>query len=488
MSVDLCPRQGAWTAEARLHSSREVLDRYFEPAIRALDRDVENKERCEVHIAFARFADGQHADLRDTARERNVRFAAYERRKTLELKEMERRLQDGSLESGDIRKTRKQAEEHLAEDRRQLVEAQQLAKDMLWRALHNYALALTASDAHDDHVFRFCALWLSCADDDDLHGKLRKVLADVPSHKFVFLAYQLSARLTKNPKPSPAATNIQSLVYRLCTQHPFHALYPVQSLRSTDGAAMPSSRSSRRSSMSRESSVGLGANSSRAQAADDLVEKAKRSDRLRPQIEAVELACSAYTEWASFNLKAHGPYVVDPSSDSRSLRKGPLPIVRSLKLKARVQNLPIPVTTFHLPVDPAGRYDVATFPTIVKYDDYFETAGGIHLPKIVVCRGSDGIGYKQLVRSGWTVRRKMRYGTLRTDDCASDSGTSSKGTTTSAKMPSWNRRSTLSIRFSPRTRAVADGSSASEPIRWSRCRTGTDCWNSCGTRSRSGPS
>jgi ataxia telangiectasia mutated family protein len=298
------------------------LDRYFEPAIRALDREVDNKERSQVHIAFARFADGQHEELRDMAKERNIRFAAYEKRKNLELKEMERRLQDGSLESGDIKRTRKQAEDHLEDDRRQLIEAQQLAKDMLWRALHNYALALTTSDAHDDHVFRFCALWLSCADDDDLHGKLKKPLADVPSHKFVFLAYQLSARLTKSPKPTAAASNIQTLVYRLCTQHPFHSLYPVQSLRSTEGGSAPSSRSSRRSStMSRESSVGLGSNNSRAQAADDLLEKAKRSDRLRPRIEAVELVCCAYAEWASFNLKSHSAYLVDSSADSRQLKK-----------------------------------------------------------------------------------------------------------------------------------------------------------------------
>lgn len=157
--------------------------------------------------------------------------------------------------------------------------------------------------------------------------------------------------------------------------------------------------------MSRESSVGLGSSNSRAQAADDLLEKAKRSDRLRPRIEAVELVCSAYAEWASFNLKSHSAYLVDSSSDSRQLKKGPLPIVRTLKIKARVQNLPIPVTTFHLAVDPTGRYDESTFPSIAKYDDCFETAGGIHLPKIVVCRGSDGIGYKQLVS-----RRKMLAG------------------------------------------------------------------------------
>ncbi|GAA5987268.1 hypothetical protein JCM10908_001886 [Rhodotorula pacifica] len=404
-SAVIFSRLGEWTADARLHSSKEILERYFEPASRALDREIDAQERGQVHIAFARFADGQYEDLRDVAKERNVRFTAYEKRKTLELKEMERRLQDGSLESGDIKRTRKQAEEHLADDRRQLVEAQQLAKDMLSRALHNYALALTASGAHDDHVFRFCALWLSCADDDELHTNLKKALADVPSHKFVFLAYQLSARLTKSAKPTPAASNIQSLVYRLCTQHPFHTLYPVQSLRSTDAGSAPVSRSSRRSSTSRESSVGLGANNSRSQAANDLIEKAKRSDRLRKRIEAVELACSAYAEWASFNIKNHNPYVVDPSSDSRQLKKGPLAIVPKLKIKSAMQNLPIPVTTFHLAVDPAGRYDDSTFPTIVKYDDYFETAGGIHLPKIVVCRGSDGIGYKQLLKGDDDIRQ-----------------------------------------------------------------------------------
>lgn len=461
------------------------MDRYFEPAIRALDREVDNKERSQVHIAFARFADGQHEELRDMAKERNIRFAAYEKRKNLELKEMERRLQDGSLESGDIKRTRKQAEDHLEDDRRQLIEAQQLAKDMLWRALHNYALALTTSDAHDDHVFRFCALWLSCADDDDLHGKLKKPLADVPSHKFVFLAYQLSARLTKSPKPTAAASNIQTLVYRLCTQHPFHSLYPVQSLRSTEGGSAPSSRSSRRSStMSRESSVGLGSNNSRAQAADDLLEKAKRSDRLRPRIEAVELVCCAYAEWASFNLKSHSAYLVDSSADSRQLKKGPLPIVRTLKIKARVQNLPIPVTTFHLPVDPTGRYDESTFPSIAKYDDYFETAGGIHLPKIVVCRGSDGVGYKQLVSGRYAGRIMDRF---RSDHIASLE-ISSRATMISAKTPSWSRPLTSSIPSSPRTKAAADAISAFEPTKLFPCRTATGCWSLCGTLFLSVPS
>lgn len=388
--------QGEWTADAQLHGSKEILQEYFDPAARALDRNADPDERGQVYAAIAVFADAQQEDLRDVARDRNARFSAYQRRKKIELKEMERRLQDGSLESGDLKRTKRQAEEHLEDDRRQLEEAQQLARDMLWRALDSYAQCLTASDKHDDRIYRFCALWLACADDEDLHARLKQPLANVPSHKFVFLAYQLSARLIKNPKPSPSSANISSLVFRLCTQHPFHSLYPVQSLRAPDAATNASGRFSRRSSTSRESSVGVGSNNSRAQAATDILEKARRNERLRPRIEAVELACAAYAEWASFDLKSHGPYLVN-SSDSRVLKKGPLPIAKTLKIKTHVRDLPIPVTTYDLAVDPTGTYADSTFPSIVKYDDYFDTAGGIHLPKIVVCRGSDGVAYKQLV-------------------------------------------------------------------------------------------
>lgn len=265
---------------------------------------------------------------------------------------------------------------------------------MLWRALDNYAQALQASDEFDDSVFRFCALWLASADNAEIHAALKPRLAAIPSHKFVFLAYQLSARLTKSSQPTPAAQNIRSLVQRLCNEHPFHALYPVNALRDAG-----SGRSSRRSSASRESSVGAGGlaskgSNSRAQAANDIVDKAKRLDGSRHRIEAIELACAAYAEWASFDIKHNAAY-----HDNRGIvKKGLLPIPRSMKLKAKVNNLPIPVTTFDLPVDPTGTYSDDSFPHLVGYDDHFDTAGGIHIPKIVTCIGSDGKRYKQLVR------------------------------------------------------------------------------------------
>ncbi|BGP41354.1 Serine/threonine-protein kinase tel1 [Rhodotorula kratochvilovae] len=393
-SAAIFAKLGEWTAEARLRNPLEILTECFDPAIRALERDAPAAERARVYHSFASFADAQFEDLSRLAAERRKRSEAYEKRKGFEFTAMSRQLQSGSLGSEPMKTSRRQAEQHIADDRRQVEEAEATARNMLWRSLENYARAFSTADEFDDKVYRFCALWLGCADDDDLHTKLKPLLTDVPSFKFVFLAYQLSARLTKAAVSVPSASNVRKLVLRLCQEHPFHTLYPVQALRDPTAT-----KSSRRSSASRESSVGLTSNNSRAQAASDIVEKTKRIDSLRPRAEAVEIACEAYAEWASFSLKGHSAYI-----DSRgTVRKGALPILRSMRILTKVRDLPIPVTTSNLPVAPTGKYD--DFPTLQRYEEYFDTAGGIHVPKIVVCLDSTGQRYKQLLKGDDDIRQ-----------------------------------------------------------------------------------
>ncbi|GAA5821356.1 hypothetical protein JCM3770_006348 [Rhodotorula araucariae] len=393
-SAAIFAKLGEWTAEARLRNPLEILTDCFDPAIRALQRDAPADERARVYHSFASFADAQFEDLSRLAIERRKRSEAYEKRKEYEFTAMSRQLQSGSLGSEPMKTSRRQAEQHIADDRRQVEEAEATARNMLWQSLENYARALGTADDFDDKVFRFCALWLGCAEDNDLHTKLKPLLSAIPAFKFVFLAYQLSARLTKAAVSVPSASNVRKLVLRLCLEHPFHALYPVQALRDPSAT-----KSSRRSSASRESSVGVTTNNSRAQAATDIVEKTKRTDSLRPRVEAVEIACEAYAEWASFPLKGHSAYV-----DSRGgLRKGALPILRSMRILTKVRNLPIPVTTFHLPVSPTGKYD--DYPTLQRYEEHFDTAGGIHVPKIVVCLDSTGQRYKQLLKGDDDIRQ-----------------------------------------------------------------------------------
>ncbi|GAA5938292.1 hypothetical protein JCM10213_003256 [Rhodosporidiobolus nylandii] len=384
-------RLGAWTAEARLRNAQQILTESFEPAVRALERNA--PDRAVVYHSFAVFADAQFADLQKTLSEKSGRAQQYKQRKELEAVEIGKQLRSGSMSSDMLQRSRSNADAHIAEDARQVEELEQSTKTMLWRSVENYAKCLASSDDYDDKVFRLTALWFSRAEDDEIHASLKPLLKDIPSHKFVFLAYQLSARLSKSAQPTASASNIRSLVTRLCTEHPFHALPPVHAL-----CDKSKSKSSRRSSTTRDEAP---TNTSRAQAALEVIEKVKKADAaLRARVEQVELALEAYAEWAGYDIKHDERY-----STGRHLKKGSLEILRSMKLRTKVVNLDIPVTSYDLPVDRTGRYEPGSFPTIKGYESHFSTAGGIHLPKICVCLGSDGKKYKQLLKGDDDIRQ-----------------------------------------------------------------------------------
>ncbi|GAA5832573.1 hypothetical protein JCM11251_001373 [Rhodosporidiobolus azoricus] len=392
----LLARLGVWTAEARMRNAQQVLDDSFEPAIRALDRTASPQDRAHVFHAFAAFADTQFGDLDKALIEKRTRASQYRQRKELESDHIGELLASGSLSSGQLEKSKYAAQQHIEEDHRQVQEAERATRNMLWRSLENYARALAESSEYDDKVFRLCALWLAHADNPDyeaIHGKLKPLIEAIPSFKFVFLAYQLSARLTKSAQPSASAKNVQRLVQRLCIEHPFHTLYPVNALRE-----IPLQKTTRRSSTARNDFT---SKNSRAQAASEIIEKVRKRGDLQARLEAVELALEAFAEWAEFDVKGNNSY----KDQHGRLRKGALPIPRNMRIRTAVRNLPIPVTTYDLPVNSDGRYEESDFPHIVAYDDTFTTAGGVHLPKIMTCRASDGKTYKQLFKGDDDIRQ-----------------------------------------------------------------------------------
>jgi hypothetical protein len=86
------------------------------------------------------------------------------------------------------------------------------------------------------------------------------------------------------------------------------------------------------------------------------------------------------------------------------------------------------VVTVHTPLDHTLRYDNCIW--IDRYESAFETAGGINLPKINICYGSNGEKYKQLV-SCFGNCVDFYHGSV----CSSKA----KVVMTCAKMQSWSR-------------------------------------------------
>lgn len=52
--------------------------------------------------------------------------------------------------------------------------------------------------------------------------------------------------------------------------------------------------------------------------------------------------------------------------------------------------------TYDLPIDRSATY--TDFVSIQKFASTFKLAGGINLPKIITCVGSDGVNRRQLVK------------------------------------------------------------------------------------------
>ena len=115
-------------------------------------------------------------------------------------------------------------------------------------------------------------------------------------------------------------------------------------------------------------------------AAKDLLSKLRRQ---KPSlVKSVEQLCDAYIDLAYYDVS------------SQKTQRGPIKLPTScplLKLKERVV-----IPTVDLAVDRICQYNDAVY--IQRFEPYFQLAGGVNLPKIVTCVGSDGKRRRQLIK------------------------------------------------------------------------------------------
>jgi ataxia telangiectasia mutated family protein len=313
-----------------------------------------------------------------------IRLKVYVDRKTQEIerrKDQIGRLPRGSTEIGALSQDQRKAETLLRQDRELFNQHNLAVGSFLEQAIDMYSRSLQASDAFDDDgAIRMCSLWFANFDNPMLSPKVRNALDRIPSRKFVFLAHQLSARLTTPAGGSSDLhqENLQLLVMRMCKEHPFHSLYQVYCLRSE--RSLPNSNPQRRPSSRHEQS----SSQERAAAAADIFDKLRNDLGINRIVRDVELVCDACLEWAKHRIKSF-----------HAKRPNPPFYIHDSLLIRKIKQPKIPVLTSHLRIDPTLQYNDCVW--IDHFEHVYETAGGINLPKITYCLGSDGKRYKQLV-------------------------------------------------------------------------------------------
>jgi ataxia telangiectasia mutated family protein len=357
----------------------EINDMYFKPALAEVDVDGDI-EAVDIYRRYARFAHSQYQALNARSGEMD-RLRVIRAHKQAEYDLLSQRVAKGDRQlSSDVRSTNTV----IKQDEQRLAEYDGARKRFLYLALEMYAKLLTHSNADDDAVFRLVSLWFSHHADDKLNLHLAKYLSAIPSGNFVFLAHQLSARLCKSGSGSARfESNLKDLVIRIGRQHPFHILYQVYSLRQTSGVALFTQKGKSRPDRTFQASPASSAQNGRRQVAEDVFSRLRKDARVGERVRHLETACEAFMELAlaSPEGKGKGPYKVP-------------------KLKIRkLENVPIPVPTADLAVDPTCAYEPSSMPCISRFADTYNLAGGIHFPKIIDCYGSDGRKYKGLVRA-----------------------------------------------------------------------------------------
>ena len=266
-------------------------------------------------------------------------------------------------------------------DATQVKEQKQMRDAFLEQAITMHSYALSASDEFDDDcAIRLCSLWLSNFDhsDNSLQASIGSAVRRIPSRKFVFLAHQLTARLAKEGDAARKAEslqqeNLQNVILRMCKEHPFHSIFPVFCL-------CPEPASSSRRQSSRHDPTP--SQQARSDAALDISQRLRNDPSCNDRVNAVIKVCEASLEWAK--------HTITPPNRG----EGPRSIPHKMKI-LNIADVKVPVLTAYTPVDRECSYADCVW--IARFERTFDTAGGVNLPKITRCIGTDGRKYKQLV-------------------------------------------------------------------------------------------
>ncbi|KAL4941065.1 hypothetical protein BDV06DRAFT_195262 [Aspergillus oleicola] len=359
--------QGHHIAEARLEKPEAIIQNYLTPAVKELKGRSEAEDAGRVYHGFAMFCDQQlqNSDgLEDFARIEKLR----------NLKEKEVLSLDAMLKTAEgkerdnLKFHRSKTKQWFDLDDREYQRLKRSREAFLQQCLENYLICLKASEAYNNDVLRFVALWLDQSYSDIANNAVSKYLADVPSRKFAPLMNQLTSRLLDVSDDFQSL--LSALVLRICSEHPFHGMYQIfagsKSRVGKDQAAL-----------------------SRNRAASNLADILRSDKQIGTLWVTVHNANVNYVRFAIERLD-------DKMKSGAKVPLKKLAPGQRLEQDAVAQRLPPPTMKIDIRVD----CDYSDVPKLVRYQPEFTIASGVSAPKIVTAIASNGVRYKQLFKGG----------------------------------------------------------------------------------------
>ncbi|XP_048753406.2 serine-protein kinase ATM-like isoform X2 [Ostrea edulis] len=384
---------GNWLAETHAANPNIIMEEYLEKTVALLENLKEEGDLIlDAYLSLARFADSQYQHIVNY-----MKSSIFEAKQILMIKAKKEMARMQQLGEKEIKKDRyyttlsKQSQI----DQSELDALEEDRTRFLKQAVQNYIKCLKHGDKHDIRIFRLVSLWFSNPSSAEICGLIWINIQSIKSYKFLSLIYQLCARMDTNP-PADQTSSLQKtlskIIHRTAVDHPHHALFCIFALANAkrDSELLKKSTASKSRLSKNGDSIDSG-NEGRIEAAKKLIIQMKSDRDIGDIVNKMEKLCDAYIQLANYNVAQYRHETKPITLDKR---------LWIMQLN-EIGNVAVP--TDYIPIDPSGDYK--SIVTVNGFEPTFKLAGGINLPKIITCVGSDGKGRRQLVKGRDDLRQ-----------------------------------------------------------------------------------
>ncbi|XP_067102314.1 serine-protein kinase ATM isoform X1 [Osmerus mordax] len=379
---------GTWLAETCLESPGVILEQYLEKAVEVMEDQAVGgplqSQRTQAFLSLARFSDAQYQSM-----DNYMKSSEFENKQAL----LDKAKQEVGLmrerKVGNNRYTVK-VQRELELDEQALSSLQADQRRFLCKAVENYILCLEQGQEQQAWVFRLASLWLENGHVKEVNDMMRAGIKRIPSYKFLPLMYQLAARMGTKMSASAAEDAgfhevLNQLMCRSSLEHPHHTLFIILALVNANMDDSFSSGRLSKTASRQPSQLDL----ERSEVAKKIINEIRK--RKAPMVRGIELLCDAYITLAYMDASRH-------KAEKKAI---PIPADQPIMKIKDLDDVVIP--TMEIRVDPSGNYDDLV--TVRSFMPHYRLAGGVNLPKIIDCVGSDGKSRRQLVKGQDDLRQ-----------------------------------------------------------------------------------
>ena len=385
-----------WLAETRADRPSSIIESHLKPAVieldTILDGDDDAGEIADAHLMLAHYADEQYRttlqvayDIRQSVQTSKVELEKLKNlvpsRASGSQKPKKRLKTSDPTTAKSVHKSLVFLTRRIENEEEDLKRINDELKTYINLAIEHYLACLSAGDKTDLKIFRVCSLWFNNNSDDSVLQKVREQA--LPTCKWVPLIHQLAARLQKMApidKGSAFKQMLMQLVQKITKEHPHHCLLVLIAL---------------------DNDQAKGANGPVAEILKNLSTESPAHQKL---IAATQKLVGRYTKLANAPVVStdhHGVVFRGANPLQNTDRPGDAGFIDGVgEVAVFTKDHPVCRQSPYAR-KPQGKPQYPGLVKIDKFDSKVDVAqSGLSKPKIVVCQGSDGKRYKELVKGG----------------------------------------------------------------------------------------